>query len=158
MAKLSVRTDIRHLVHLYNVFKELPDVNSKSNNAMDMFNRVNYHLSDAITQYTTREDGKIKPGLELTLMYIINSAALILKGTILTQDLMPGAFSEKKHQEALAAANEIDLFLSIFNLMQIFVFDNATYMLNKNHPITLRKPSSLPREEDVSLLQNYVVT
>ena len=96
MAKLSVRTDIRHLAHLYNAFKELTDVNSKSNNAMDMFNRVNYHLSDAITQYTTREDGKIKPGLELTLMYIINSAALILKGTILTQDLMPGAFSEKK--------------------------------------------------------------
>lgn len=59
MAKLSVRTDIRHLAHLYNAFKELPDVNSKSNNAMDMFNRVNYHLSDAITQYTTREDGKI---------------------------------------------------------------------------------------------------
>lgn len=158
MAKLSVRTDIRHLAHLYNAFKELPDVNSKSNNAMDMFNRVNYHLSDAITQNTTREDGKIKPGLELTLMYIINSPALILKGTILTQDLMPGAFSEKKHQEALAAANEIDLFLSIFNLMQSFVFDNATYMPNKNHPITLRKPSSLPREEGVSLLQNYVVT
>lgn len=135
------------------MFKELPDINSKNNNAMDMFNRVNYyHLCDATTQYTTREDGNIKPGLKLVLTYIIKSATLILKGTILTQDLMPGACSEENIKKAFAAANDIDLFLSIFNMMQDFVFGNATYMLNKNCLITLRKSSSLPVEEDVSLL------
>ena len=120
---------------------------------MDMFNRVNYyHLCDATTQYTTREDGNIKPGLKLVLTYIIKSATLILKGTILTQDLMPGACSEENIKKALAATNDIDLFLSIFNMMQDFVFGNATYMLNKNCLITLMKSSSLPVEEDVSLL------
>ena len=70
---------------------------------------------------------------------------------------MPDACSEENTKKALAAADEIDLFLSIFNIMQDLVFGNATYMLNKNRLITLRKSSSLPVEEDVSLLQNYVM-
>ena len=73
----SVRTDTRCLAHLYNLFKELPDINSKNNNAMDTINRVNYyHLSDAITQYTTREGGKIKPGLKSLYSHISSNLQL----------------------------------------------------------------------------------
>ena len=122
---------------------------------MDVYNRVNYYyLSDATTQYTTKEDDKIKLRLKLALTYI-KFAALILKYIILTQNVMPGASSVENTKKVLAAANVINLFLSILYLMQDFVFGDATYMLNKNR-LMLRKPSSLPVEKDVTLLRKYV--
>ena len=122
---------------------------------MDVYNRVNYYyLSDATTQYTTKEDDKIKLRLKLALTYI-KFAALILKYITLTQNVMPGASSVENTKKVLAAANVINLFLLILYLMQDFVFGDATYMLNKNG-LMLRKPSSLPVEKDVTLLRNYV--
>lgn len=134
---------------------KLPNNYLKSNNAMDVYNRVNYYyLSDATTQYTTKEDDKIKLRLKLALTYI-KFAALILKYIILTQNVMAGASLAENTKKVLAAANVINLFLSIIYLMQDFVFGNATYMLNKNG-LMLRKPSSLSVEKDVALLRNYV--
>ena len=90
--KNVVRTDMWRFDPIYIVFK-LPNNYLKSNNAMDVYNRVNYYyLSDATTQYTTKEDDKIKLRLKLALTYI-KFAALILKYIILTQNVMPGASS-----------------------------------------------------------------
>ena len=67
------------------------------------------------------DDGTIKPGLKLTLTYITRSSTLILKGAILTQKLLPEASIEENSKKDLAASNEIDLFISIFNLMEDLV-------------------------------------
>ena len=155
----SVRTDMRRLAHLYNEFKVLPDIVSVNENSMDLFNRVNYfHLCDAISNYTTTKDNKVKSGLKVSLIYLIKTAALILKGTVLTQSLSQETSSEENTKKALDAANEIDLFLSVFNHMQDFVFGDAHYTLNKNRQVRLRKPCMLPMEEDVKTLKEFVVS
>lgn len=126
---------------------------------MDLFNRVNYfHLCEAISNYTTTKDNKVKSGLKVSLIYLIKTAALILKGTVLTQSLSQETSSEENTKKALNAANEIDLFLSVFNHMQDFVFGDAHYTLNKNRQVRLRKPCMLPKEEDVKTLKEFVVS
>ena len=47
----SVRNDMRRLAHLYSIFISTEDVPKKYNNAIDMFNRVNFeHLRILSTQ------------------------------------------------------------------------------------------------------------
>ena len=70
-----------------------------------------------------------------------------------TEDLLPSASAEDS-MKPIAACSEIDLFLSIFNIMEDFVFGNATYILNIIYLLNLGKTSSLTVKEDVSLPQN----
>ena len=91
-----------------------------------------------------KEDTNIKAGLKQNLYYLIKRAAKVLKGTFLTQ---------KKDNEA----DEIDKFVSILEMLEDYIFGDATYELNKNRNIRLRKPSELPDEEDVTQFREYVM-
>ena len=92
----SVCTDMRRLAHLDNKWKVLPDIVSVNGNSVDLFNRVNYfHLCDVISNHTTTKGDKVKSGLKVFLKYLIKTAALILKQTVLTQSLSQKASSEE---------------------------------------------------------------
>lgn len=148
---------MRRLGHLYTEFKLQPDIQTVNNNAMDMFNRLNFdQLSNAIGNYTTENNEKIKSGLKISLIYLIKTSALILKGAILSRSSTYQS-TEESSKRALAEVSEIDLFLSVFEYMKDFVFGDASYTLNKQRQIKLRKPSSLPVEEDIKKLKDYVV-
>ena len=80
----SVRNDMRRLAHLYSIFNSTEGVLKKYNNAMDMFNRVNFeYLRTAIDTYTTSEE-YLKSGLKIVLSSLIKKSAKIMKGTVLT--------------------------------------------------------------------------
>lgn len=54
-------------------------------------------------------------------------------------------------------ASEIDKFVTVFQLNYKNVFADATYALNRNRQIKLRRPQELPADEDVKKLKDYTV-
>ncbi|XP_057296083.1 uncharacterized protein LOC130629325 isoform X2 [Hydractinia symbiolongicarpus] len=141
----SVRTDMRRIAHMYNLFLKQNDIERPNGDASDMFNRRNFeHLKNVIDVYTTSEDNELKAGLKQNIYYLLKRVAKVLKGHYLVS-------SDD------SAAEEIDRFISVLEMYEDFVFADATYQLNKNKNIKLRKPSELPLEEDMQLLKNHVM-
>ena len=65
-----------------------------------------------------------------------------------------GSFLVKNQDEK---ANEISKFDEVLELNQNFIFGDATYALNKNKQVKLRRPEQLPAEDDVAKLKRYTV-
>ena len=148
----SVKNDMRRLAHLYSIFNSTEGVLTKYNNAMDMFNRVNFeYLRTAIDTYTTSEE-YLKSGLKIVLSFLIKKSAKIMKGTVLTQNNSNLTF-EQNNKEVLDKVQEIDIFISVFDTWKGFVFGDAGYDINKKRQQKLRKPASLPEEGDIKTLQ-----
>ena len=53
--------------------------------------------------------------------------------------------------------NEIDRFITVLELNHSFLFGDATYAINKNRQVKLRKPDELPLDEDMQKLRAYAV-
>ena len=77
----SVKTDMRRLASLYIVFKRRPSAEVVfGTTAHDMFNRANFsELSEAIEDYTTDSEKKLKPGLKQNLYYLLKRSAKVIK-------------------------------------------------------------------------------
>ena len=142
----SIRGDMRRLAHCYNVFKKQDRVNVVHDNSLDMFDRSNFQsLANAIDLYTSKDDsGSIKAGLKENLYYLIKKAALVVQYTF---------FAEKRDAEA----TEIGNFLHSFKSWQNYLFGDATYALNRQRQINLRKPIKLPLEEDLLKLKEHLI-
>ncbi|XP_065651046.1 uncharacterized protein LOC136079248 [Hydra vulgaris] len=54
-------------------------------------------------------------------------------------------------------AQEIDMFVSVFDTWKGYIFGDAEYDINKRRQQKLRKPNMLPYEEDVEIHQNYII-
>ena len=101
-------------------------------------------LCKAINLFTTGEDSSIEPGLKQNLFYLLKRAAKIIKG----------AFLQKREDDAAA---EIEKFTCILEMNEDQIFGDATYELNRNRNINLRKPSALPLEEDIVKFREYIL-
>ena len=144
--KKSVRTDMRRLASLYLHFKERSCMEPVFGNSHDMFNRANFTtLSDAIEDFTTTPEKKLKPGLKQNLYYLLLRSAKVLKASLLVQ---------KKDEQA----SDIEKFVSVLELWEDILFGDATYALNNNKQVNLRKPGKLPLEADIEKLRNYVLS
>ena len=86
----------------------------------------------------------MKPGLKSALYYLLRKFASIIKGTRLMENND-------------AAAAEIDKFLDVLALNKKLLFGDATYILNRNRQMNLRRPQALPSESDVTLLKTYTL-
>ena len=82
--------------------------------------------------------------LKAAYYYLLKKFAKVVKASFLVKD------DDEK-------AAEIDKFLEVLALNQHIVFGNATYVLNKNRQSRLRRPESLPSEEDVAKLKACTV-
>ncbi|XP_065673908.1 uncharacterized protein LOC136090860 [Hydra vulgaris] len=152
----SVRNDMRRIGHLYSIFKINKKVKHVYNNAMDMFNRINFDaFRTAIDEYTIAGD-YLKSGLKIVLSSLIKKAAKIIKGTVLTENDDKLTFKEND-TVAKKKAQEIDMFVSVFETWKGYIFGDAEYDINKRRQQKLRKPNMLPDEEDVEILQNYII-
>ena len=110
-----------------------------------MFNRVNFKTFEmAIAEISTKvnEDGtiSIKPGLKHNLYYLIKTTVTIIKGMYL-----------------ILGAKCMNNFLELLNLRKSDNFGDAQYQLQQNRMANSRRPSSLPLEEDMSSLRNYML-
>ena len=141
----SVRTDMRRIANMYVIFCQQEGTELEHGNALDMFNRSNFsNLCQSIEQYTTTADCQIKAGLKQNLFYLLKRASKVMKGYFLTN---------KKDDQA----DELDKFVSVLEMMEDFIFGDATYVLNQNRNIRLRKPSELPDERDVAKFKDHVI-
>ncbi|XP_033101539.1 uncharacterized protein LOC117104801 [Anneissia japonica] len=148
----SVMTDMRRLACLYlEMLKHeetLGQIPSKEGNVADMFKRKNFnHLEAAIDTYTrnnTSDIQTVKAGLKSGLYYLLKSTSKILKAIYLV---------EEKDE----LSDDVDKFISLLELNHNFVFGDATYSINQQRQIRLRRPEALPLEDDVKNLRNYTL-
>lgn len=141
-------TKMRQLATLYKEFKKQHQMHGNdelpNRNAGDMFDRQQFQvLSEAIREYSTNEAGALKPGLKSTLYYFIKKVSKVVKTTCLV----------KKED---AAAAEIDKFIAVLELNHHYLFGDATYAINKNRQVKLRKPEELLLEEDMQTLRTHM--
>ena len=99
----TVRIEIRRLGSLYLEFKK-GNISKIHGNAKDMFLRVNFDkLRDAIDSCSVTEEGKLKPGLNFFLLYLLKRSAKVIK-----------AIAMAKSEEG--NAGEIDCFIQVLEL------------------------------------------
>jgi len=178
----NVRMDMRRLAHLYKHFEvvqEMQDAEeptgqpSTSQSTADsalststadtrlqstsavgvasMLNHENFEiLKEAITQYTTRPDVEdvqegLKAGMKSALYTLLRKAAKILKANYVITN-------------QLSDSTRIDLFLHVLTMCKNMVFGDATYKLNKQRQMKLRRPAQLPPEDDCARLRTYTLS
>ncbi|PIK43850.1 hypothetical protein BSL78_19292 [Apostichopus japonicus] len=150
----SVMTSMRRLATLYMTFLEQQleygPIKEIEKNLADMFLRDNYtHLEHAILKYTMNGEGKsmadLKYGLKTALYYLIKKSCQIIQGTFLI-----GNEDDK--------ATELDKFMGVFELNHNYLFGDASYAMHKNRNEKLRKPESLPQEEDICKVREYTMS
>ena len=137
---------MRRLAHCYVLFQQQEGITCTYSNSCDMFNRVNFEqLSNVIEIYTRNEDNSMKAGLKQNLYYLIKKSATVMQYAF---------YSQKRDGEA----DEISKFIQSFKSWENYLFGDATYQLNKQRQINLRKPCKLPLEEDLLLLKNHLIS
>ena len=138
----SVMADMRRIALLFLEFQKLLPSSSETS---EMLERKNFeYFTHAVHSYTLTEQKDVKAGLKTALYYLIKKFASIVKASYLMQNRDD-------------TATEIDRFLDVFALNKKLIFGDATYILNKNRQVNLRRPQSLPSEQDVTKLKTYTL-
>ena len=141
----SIRSDMRLLGILYNVFKSFEGVAQIHHSSLDMFLRDNFdYLCDAIDVFTVKEDRSLKAGLRQNLYY------LLVKAVKRLCDLF---FLEKKEE----LSTELDKFLKCLKSNQDVIVSRARYQLENTKLRKTRKPCQLPLEEDIKTLHSHIM-
>jgi hypothetical protein len=141
--KKSVRTDMRRIAGLYMCFQKSSA--EESTTSAEMLVRRHFHvLERAIEEYTSGGESGLKPGLKLSLFYLIKKMAKIVKASYLVKNL---------DNEAA----EVDRFLEVLALNESIIFGDAIYAINKGRQTKLRRPEQLPGDDDVQTLRDYTV-
>lgn len=144
-ARKAVSTKMRTLANLYNAF--YPHVKKDIRPTVeDMFSRTYFsELEQAIHDVTLCADGSLKCGLKITIGNLLKSGARILKGHYLISD------------DDLSASS-MDKFLEVLRWRWTTLFGDAEYQIMLNRQVKLRRPESLPDEENIARLRDYTVT
>ena len=136
----------RSEVNGWEPFKDNPD--APVGDASVMFHHKHFQLlENAIDSLTTREnsDGGVKHGSKHRLLYLIKTAAGILKATYRSE------MEDKK-------AQEIDFFIETFDLNKNLIFGDAEYAISRNQQEKLRAPEEEPDEDDIIKLRSFITT
>jgi len=141
----SVRADMRALAKLYEIFKDLDGIEVTYNNLVDIFKSINFdHTCDAIEQSSIDENNVIQPGARSNLFYLLKKAGKYLQLHAYTR-------SNK------TMADDVTHFLVCLNASEGDICSGARYILEQTRQNKNRRPSSLPLEEDIQKLNNYMV-
>ena len=141
----KVRSDMRRLGHLYKRFLSLSPSSALNGNAVDMFMCNNFvTLEDAIEEYTDTNLEVQKAGLKNQLFYLLVNSANKLVGHYMVEN------NNQLRKEA-------EDFIVLINHRKDEVFGDATYDLNEKRNVTMKKPSSLSLESDVTLIRDHVL-
>ena len=138
-----IMSDMRILGNLILAVNRLSDSNLSGE---DLLHREHYdHLVKAIEDLTVKEHtmGQ-KSGLKLSIGYVLKKAIKIMKGHYIQFNM-------------LEEAEEVVRFSDRLNFDWTFLFSSAQLECEERRGV-LRKPESLPLEEDVQKLKEYAVT
>ena len=141
----TVRIDMRRIAGLYLLFLEENVSEKRYHNLQDMFLRSNFEsFRNAIERYSISKEGTLKAGLKQNLLYLLKRSAKILRALMMA----------KGNDEA---SREIDTFVQVLELWEDFIFGDAQYELNKRRQIKLRRPESLPNEDDILCIRDRII-
>ena len=99
-------------------------------------------VTRAIEEVTINEGGNLKYGTRLTYGYMLKTVAKIMKGVYIIENDM-------------TKSQDIDSFVAVLDLNWDFLFYSAV-LESELKRTNLRKPSSMPLEEDVKKFKDYI--
>ena len=143
-ARKEKRVIMSNMRALGNLIKRMQDLTNTNVTGEDLLKRGNFeYLKKCIVEMTTYEQGEMKPGLRLSIGYVLKKLIKIMKGHYVMKDCMK-------------AAEEVDLFNSALQMNWDYIFFTAqiSYEVRRN---SLRKPADMPLEKDVKTLRNFVL-
>jgi len=141
--KKSTMGEMRKLASLLHAARNISK-NDKFTGS-DMLLPANFRIVvDALSAITVKEDNGLKAGLKLSLGYLLKKAARFIK----CEFIIDGKDDEMR---------ETDKFLSLLDGSWGYLFNSAQIELEANRESNLRRPRSLPLEEDVQKLRTYVL-
>lgn len=144
--KKSIRTDMRKLARLYQNFLYQGNPLERYNNAMDMFNKINFPiLKKSIKDIGTDADIKVKGGLKLSIFYLLLSTGRIFEAKL-------------RHENELEEADIVKMFLSDLKLFEYKVFGDARLSILTQQKKVSKKPSELPYEGDLKMIRKYCIS
>jgi hypothetical protein len=141
--KISIRTEMRRLGHLYKEFQQICHANKETClSFFEMFNPKSFNiLEDAIDQVTIKEDGSVKYGLRKDIGYLLKRVCKFLHGKFLVEQ-------NTKNIE------QVDSFLNVLTFFWYDIFGEAESSIVFARQTKLRKPSKLPKQTDVIKLRD----
>lgn len=148
--RTSVMGDMRLLARLHLAFKKQP--NAPSGDASTIFMRQHFEAFENAVDLICRREGdsendesKVKHGLKHKLLYLIKTAAGIIKAT---------------YRSALKdiEANEIDYFLEMLKLYQSEIFGDAASAITRIQQEKHRAPEEEADDEDIQTLRAYITS
>ena len=95
--------------------------------------------------FTSNKDDTIKAGLKQNTYYLLKRAANLLR-TILV--------SEGRDD----LSKNIKCFIDLLELWDDIIFADAIYDISKRRETYLRKPEQLPKEEDMKIIRDHVLS
>lgn len=145
--KVTIRTEMRRLGHLFKEFRDVCNTNGiHSDSSVDMLKRDNFHyLQTAVENITVDDEGQMKPGFRKDIGYLLKRFAKYLHGVL----------SVEKKDEMVS---ELNRFLDVLNHYWQDIFGEAEYALAYKRQTVLRKPQNLPKENDVKRLKEFMLS
>ena len=131
---------------LYQSFLCQSNIVERHNNAMDMFNKINFQmLTKSIKEIGTDTNEKVKGGLKLSLYYLLLSCGRIFEAKL-------------RHNEEIEEADIVKNFLSDLKLFEYRLFGDARLSIETQQKKISKKPSKLPLVEDLKMIRKYCVS
>jgi hypothetical protein len=142
----SLMSNLRRLGHLFLEFKKImleKNPNLAFNSCREMFKRDNIlGIQSAINSMTTDSENVIKSGLKVSLRYLISDVCRVMKAYFL--------FTRQDDE-----AEEMNKFIDVLQVYWPSFFATAEESVLKKRQSHLRRPSRLPKEEDVETLKIF---
>lgn len=141
----STRTEMRNLAILYQAFRTQDVQSNKHGNVLDMFDRENFFtLRNTVKDLNTcKESGRTKPGAIHSTFYTL------LRSSKALRDLL-----HLRKEDEISA--EVAQFVKSLKTHEELFMSGARHKLFMNSQRRSRKPCSLPLEEDIAALYDYI--
>ena len=140
LARKDAMSDMNTLSSLFLVFKDLAakQMETITVSPKDMLNHQYFDIR------TRDETGKLKHGLKLNIQNLLKTSCKVMKGHYLIKDEMQ-------------MKTGIENFEAVFRLREPDIFGDALYTVKHRRQEVLRRPASLPDENIVQTIRDFIV-
>ena len=147
LARKDAMSDMNTLASLFLVFKQIA-LDQQVAIMVEPKDMLNHHhfelLCEAIEKRSKGENGKLKHGLKLNIQNLLKTACKVMKGHYLIKD-------------QIDCKQKIEDFEAVMRLREQYIFGDALYTVKHRRAEVLRRPGSLPTENVVHAVRDYIV-
>ncbi|XP_022102343.1 uncharacterized protein LOC110985553 [Acanthaster planci] len=142
----AVMNNMRRLANLVVAFQDAHHPPNKSLGGDDLLDRQRFtELEEALQVMAEKEGGGIKAGLKLGLGFLLKKSARVMRALYIVNN-------------ELQKSKEVDRFLKAIDLSWEYVFGLTQYEVENKRQAVLRKPQSMPLEENIASSKAFTIS